>query len=165
MSDFAHHFNPYCRFKISEYFSWHKFSIEFKSELDYNSKLSFRHFVYNLNYAAQLSGPSSPFRSAEGLQLFFLLFIHHNYQDFSILYLSFFSGAQIPLYCSSNREVVSKSHNHEKCFLRACAYLFSRHKSFAGLPPFLVFCLPSLSSTSVLQCYLCCLLYFLYGSR
>ena len=53
-------------------------------------------------------------------------------------------------------------------FFRACAsnvYLLNRHKSFAGLPPFLVFSLPSLSSTSVLQCSLCCLLYFLYGSR
>ena len=95
----------------------------------------------------------------------FFYFVNFVQSCFSL----FFSGAQIPLHCSSNREVVSKSRNHEKCsFFRACAsnvYLLNRHKSFAGLPPFLVFSLPSLSSTSVLQCSLCCLLYFLYGSR
>ena len=40
----------------------------------------------------------------------FFYFVNFVQSCFSL----FFSGAQIPLHCSSNREVVSKSHNHEK---------------------------------------------------
>ena len=75
-----------------------------------------------------------------------------------------FLSTVLPIVRSFQKVTTMKNVLFESLYL-TIVYLLSRHKSFAGLPPFLVFSLPSLSSTLVLQCSLCCLLYFLYGSR
>ena len=106
---------------------------------------------------------------------YFSFFTHHNQQNFFISYISFNLVEpffQVQKFLSSVLPIVRLFQNVTtiknvlfECLCLTIVYLLSRHISFAGLPPFLVFFLPSLSSTSVLQCSLCCLLYFLYGSR